>query len=171
MQLDLAASEPLTSQLMGIPGGKAGVIATLKIMRHLVRQYKTALPIRMLALDLVAGLGQKDYAGELYALHRYVRDNIRYVRDVRGVETLATPLVTMQTGQGDCDDKSVLLAALLESLSHPTRFVAVGSAPDEYNHVFVESRLGPHWISAETTEPVDIGWQPERVASRLIINN
>ena len=93
------------------------------------------------------------------------------MRDVRGVETLATPLVTMQTGQGDCDDKSVLLAALLESLSHPTRFVAVGSAPDEYNHVFVESRLGPHWISAETTEPVDIGWQPERVASRLIINN
>ncbi len=53
-------------------------------------------------------------------LHRFVRDNIRYIKDIRDVETVAYPDITLQQGQGDCDDKSVLLASLLESIGHPT---------------------------------------------------
>lgn len=159
------------SQLMGIPSGKAGTAETLRIMRGLVRDYKKSLPIRTTALDIVRGLNQKDYAGELRAIHRFVRDNIRYVRDIKGVETVSAPDYTLQIGQGDCDDKSVLLAALLESIGHPTRFVAVGYAPNEYAHVLVESRIGAGWLPAETTEPVDVGWYPENMASRLVIHN
>jgi len=156
---------------MGIPSGKAGTVETLKIMRGLVRSYKKSVPLRMTALDIVQSLNQKDYAGELRALQQFVRDQIRYVRDIRGIETVSTPDQTLITRQGDCDDKSVLLATLLEAIGHPTRFVAVGYAPGEYAHVLVESRLGNGWIPAETTEPVDVGWYPPGMESRLVIHN
>jgi len=156
---------------MGISSGKAGTVETLKIMRGLVRSYKKSVPLRMTALDIVQSLNQKDYAGELRALQQFVRDQIRYVRDIRGIETVSTPDQTLITRQGDCDDKSVLLATLLEAIGHPTRFVAVGYAPGEYAHVLVESRLGGGWIPAETTEPVDVGWYPPGMESRLVIHN
>ena len=140
-------------------------------MRGLVRQSKTALQLRKVALDIVGPLNQKDYAGELRALQQFVRDQIRYVRDIRGVETVAAPEYTLHSRQGDCDDQSVLLATLLESIGHPTRFVAVGYTPGEYAHVLVDSRLGAGWIPAETTEPVDVGWYPPNMASRLVIHN
>lgn len=156
---------------MGIPEGKAGTVETLKVMRGLVRNYKKSLPIRNIALSVIQHLNGKDYGGELQALQNYVRNRIRYVRDIRGVETIQTPEATLQIGQGDCDDQSVLLASLLESIGHPTRFVAIGFAPDQFDHVFVESRLGAGWISAETTEPVGLGWQPPNVQARLFIHN
>lgn len=141
-------------------------------MRGLVREGKKALPVRMAALSLVKSNGQKDWYGEATDLHRFVRDQIRYVRDVVGVETLQTPDKTLEIGQGDCDDKSVLLASLLESIGHPTRFVAVGlRQPNQYEHVYVETKIGPNWIPSETTEPVALGWEPKGVKARLIIYN
>ena len=68
-----------------------------------------------------------------------MQDNVQYVRDVRGVETLATPIKTLETMQGDCDDQAVLLASLLESIGHPTRFVAMAqTALGPFVHVFTE---------------------------------
>ncbi len=104
-------------------------------------------------------------------LHRFVRDRIRYVRDVRGVETLHTPLALLQLGQGDCDDKATLLACLLESIGHKTRFAAVGFEPGRLSHVLTEARIGARWCPMETTEPVDMGWYPPGVKSRMVIHN
>lgn len=165
------ANVVFTRQLSGIPDGKQGVIATLKAMRSIVKQYKTAIPVRTLAVALTNGNRQKDWLAEVKALHAFVRDKIRYVRDVVDVETLQTPDITLKTGAGDCDDKSMLLAAMLESIGHPTRFVAIGFQPDEFSHVYVESRVGNKWLPLETTEPVHIGWLPPNIKARLIIHN
>lgn len=151
-----------------IPDGKAGTIATLKIMGRLARQGKKMLPVRQLALSLVRREGQKDWANEIKNLHAYVRDKIRYVRDIRGVETISTVDRILEAGQGDCDDKSVLLASLLESIGHPARFVAIKLGGDEFVHVYVETRIGNKWLALETTEPVDVGWEPQGVTKRLI---
>lgn len=137
-------------------------------MRQIVREWKTVPELRNYALALVSGVAPKDYAGELNAIHAYVRDQIRYVRDVNGVETIQTPDVTVSVGSGDCDDKSILVAALLESIGHPCRFVAIGFEPDVFEHVYVETRLGHGWITVETTEPVECGWQPENVQARMV---
>lgn len=160
-----------TSGLQLIPDGKAGTIATLKLMSRLVRAGKKTLPVRLTALALVKGEAQKDWLKEARNLHAFVRDKIRYVRDINNVETLHTPEKILELGQGDCDDKSVLLASLLESIGHPTRFVAIGFAPDHYDHVFVETKIGNNWIACETTEPVEMGWSAPRVKSRLVIFN
>lgn len=163
--------EGLTARLGFIPEGREGTIATLRLMRDLVRRGKTSLNIRSLAVSLTAGVPSKDWLGEIRVLHRFVRDSIRYVRDIRDVETLHDPETVLKIGSGDCDDKAVLLASLLESIGHPTRFVAIGFVPEEYSHVYVETLIGKKWVPLETTEPVEVGWVPENVVSRLIIHN
>lgn len=148
---------------MAIPNGSAGTRETLKLMSGLVRQSKKSLQIRMLALRLVGERRQKDWFGEVRDIHAFVRDRIRYVKDIRGVETLQTPEKTLEIGQGDCDDKSSLIAAMLESIGHPTRFVAVGFDGASFAHVLVETKIGNKWVPLETTEPVGLGWFPRGV--------
>jgi len=155
-----------------IPSGEAGVKVTLKIMREQVRRWKVDPNIRRLALSIVEQAGQKDYRKEIKLLHAWVRDRIRYVRDINGVETLHTPPRILEQGQGDCDDKSILLAVFLESIGHPTRFVAVGFQPFRYCHVYVETLFGKNdWVPLETTEPVAAGWAPPNVKARLVVHN
>jgi transglutaminase-like putative cysteine protease len=139
-------------------------------MKSLVKDYRKDLFIRTLAVALVNDFDQKDYVGEIKALQKFVRNKIRYVKDVRDVETIQTPIVTLQMRSGDCDDKCTLLASLLEAIGHPTRFAAIGFAPDVYEHVLVETRIGRKWIALETTEPVQIGWYPEGVISRMVLH-
>lgn len=139
-------------------------------MSKLVREAKKLPEIRQTALSLIRRNGQKDRVGEVRDLHAFVRDRIRYVGDVRGVETLHTPIKLLEFGQGDCDDKSTLLAALLESISHPTRFVAVGFSPGRFDHVYVETKLRDKWIGLETTEPWPMGKVPPSV-TRMVQHN
>lgn len=141
-------------------------------MRRFVREYKKSLPVRELALSLIRHLpGHKNWVGQIKTLHRYVQKRIQYVRDIRGVETIATPLVTIQTGQGDCDDQAVLLASLLESIGHRTRFVAIRqNSFGDFTHVFTETKIGQEWIPLETTENMRPG-APMRFASRLVVHN
>ena len=169
MQVDRAQSETKTA-LLAIPEGAAGVRATLKIMRGIIRDAKTDYKIRALALELVQGLNQKDFAGEVKALHAFVQNKIRYVKDIHGIETLQTPVKTLEIGQGDCDDKAILLSTLLEVLGHPARLVAVGFAPGRYSHVYPETKVGRYWVPLETTEPWPAGKGPTGVKARMLLN-
>jgi transglutaminase-like putative cysteine protease len=129
--------------------------------------------VRETALSLTNGVRQKDWVGEVNSLFRWVRDHIRYVRDINGVETLQTPVVTMEVAAGDCDDKSTLLATLLESIGHPTRFVAAGyQAPGRYSHVYVETKLGSRWVPLDATL-IDrpMGSIPRPPVARMVVHN
>lgn len=159
------------STLMMIPSGKEGIAETLRLMRALVRDGKKSMRIRQLAVNLTAGLDQKGWGAEIGALFYFVRDKVRFQRDIRDVETLHTADAVLEMGSGDCDDKSVLLASLLESIGHPTRFAAVGFEPGSYEHVFVETRFGPDWLPLDPTEPVEPGWSAPGIATRLTIHN
>jgi transglutaminase-like putative cysteine protease len=162
---------PTTASLQLIPSGKAGTVATLKLMGGLVKDGKKNLAVRQAAARLVHQNGQKDWVGEARDIQHFVRDQIRYVKDIRGVETLQTAEKTLEFGYGDCDDKSVLVASMLESIGHPTRFVAIGFKPDDYVHVYTETKIGPNWVGVETTEPVELGWTPPNVLTQLIYYN
>lgn len=145
-----------------------GTWTTLGVMSDLVKQYKKNLTIREQALELVAHLPQKAWAAEATALFHFVRDDIRYVGDIRDVETVATPVKTLEYGQGDCDDKSVLLAALLESINHPSAFVAIGYSPDTFQHVYVQTRIKNGWMGMETTEPWPMGKRPTGLPYKMV---
>lgn len=171
MSLDQLQAAP-RAQLLGLPDGVEGVRATLEIMARIVRASRVDPGIRNTALALTRHAGnfgeEENFFAEIEALHRFVRDNIRYVMDVDEVETVQTPDVTLRLEAGDCDDKSVLLASLLNAVGHPARFAAVAFAPDAFEHVLVETKLGDKWLPLETTKPVQVGWYPEGVVSKML---
>lgn len=133
-------------------------------MRALTNAYMTDPMIYGMARHITAGLPDKAWSAEMNALFYFVRDRIRYVFDPLDCEGLQTPVETLKLGSGDCDDKCMLLGAMLKSIGHPVQFVAVqiDGSPD-YTHVFLRTRIGPHWISLETTEK----WVPGQVSPRI----
>ena len=161
-----------TATLQSIPSGALGTRATLRIMSRLVRQYKKNMEIRSLALSLVAEVpGHKNWTAQIKAIHAFVQNNIQYVRDVKGVETLATPVKTLEFRAGDCDDQAVLLASLLESIGHPTRFVAMKQKSfGPFVHVFTETKIGSKWYPLETTENFPAGY-PMKNAGVMVEHN
>ena len=138
-------------------------------MRGLIKKGKKNIDVRMKTLDVVKNVRPKDWWGEINAIHEYVRDNIRYVKDIRGVETIHTPERILDVKQGDCDDKVILAASMLESIGHPTRLVAMGFGGGGYSHVLVETKIGNKWIPLETTMDWEAGRAPKNVTSRMTI--
>jgi len=138
-------------------------------MVRLTKVYRSTIPVRDRALALIAGVDHKDYMGQYAAIYAWVRDAVQYVRDVVDVETLQTPIETLRSMAGDCDDKSLLLAALLQSVGFAVRFVAVGfDGPDSFDHVYIEARVGQHWIAADATEREYLGWYPPHPTAKLV---
>lgn len=162
---------PATYTLNGLPDGLAGVRETLKLMSRIVKQFKTDRQIRECALHIVKDLPEKNWHAEIAAILRYVQTRIRYVKDVVGVETVHTPPEIFRLGQGDCDDKSVLLASLLESVGHPTRFIAVGFEPKKLSHVLVQTKLGGKWVSLDPITDWPVGKGPSGVRSMMTQHN
>jgi transglutaminase-like putative cysteine protease len=165
----LLNSSPPSAFLASIPDGLDGIAATMRVMAQIVRQWRTHPEIITPAREIVAEVPGKDYYGEAAEVFDYVQSNVRYVRDVDGVETVQTPLVTLAQAAGDCDDMATLLATLLSAIGHPTRFVAAAfNGNPDLEHVWTETKIGPSWYAADPTEQVEFGWRPPRISSRLI---
>lgn len=157
--------------LGSIPNGIEGTRATLRIMRDFARAAvrNPAQIVRQKAESLVESLPPRKYFAEIRALHEFVRDEIRYLRDPVGIERVATPEATLEIKQGDCDDKATLLAALLDSIGHPSRFVAVAFGDEGFSHVLVETKIAntgndrKDWMPLETIISRPMGWFPQGV--------
>ena len=137
-----------------VSDGVRGVYQTIQHMRAQVREGSINPSVRGAAISITYLRPERDICSQAVALYEYVRDHIRYIRDVNGIETLTSPDKTMELGAGDCDDQSTLLAALAESIGIPARFVVTGySTPNVYEHVYAElwcDSLG--WIGCDPTE-------------------
>lgn len=87
-----------------------------------------------------------------------MQTEIRYVMDPEGTEFLHPADWVLKLKAGDCDDKAILLAALLLSIGHTPRFKAVAFAPEVFSHVWVQdSWPGSGWVDLEPTEPLPFG--------------
>lgn len=156
----------LNGCLVGIPDGVGGIVTTVSTMRKMVNDWRVDPGIISAARSIVFMCPQKDDESEARALFQFVRDRIRYVRDVLGVETLSTPQMTLKTRHGDCDDQATLLATLYESIGFPTRFIVAGyEMPGVYDHVYLQVLVHGEWVSCDPTEPEGFGWDaPDAVA-------
>jgi len=147
-----AKHSPPPARLLQLGEGAASVATFVGAMRAFKRSPVELARVRGEALDLVATAPAFDELAEVRRVFQYVRDHVRYVRDVNGVDTLQTPTATLERMQGDCDDKSLLLAALLESIGYATRFVVSATNPSRgANHVYLEAWVPrvSKWIPLE----------------------
>jgi hypothetical protein len=69
------------------------------------------------------------------AIFYFVQKNFNYLNDPLAFEYYKTPQESFNSNSGDCDDASVLLSSLLQSIGLQTRFVFVPG------HVFVQVKL------------------------------
>lgn len=109
---------------------------TLRVMRVKANEQKKSL--RPLAESICKGLEPGDYNSEILALYAWVRQNIRYTRDIHNVEYVKAPQRLIESGQGDCDDIACLLASLCMALGNECRFAVVGFEPNNPSHVFCQ---------------------------------
>jgi len=148
-----AGSYPVPYRLGSIPSGEAGVAATLEIMVKIVLQYRSNPVVRVTAQSLVKDCANRDRVCQVRELHAFVRDRIKYLPDVRDVETIQTPDYTLRMGSADCDDASVLMASLVESVGFQSRFLAIAVRGGGFSHVSSQVMLGTHWVNLETIVP------------------
>lgn len=142
--------------------------ATLAIMQRLTRDGRKDPGVIALTEQIVKDCPANDTKCEVGKLFYWVKSKIRYMRDVREVEKINTAERTLRVGTGDCDDMSVLLASLLEAAGNKTRFRVVGFASGEYEHVFVQVRLGAGWLSLDpTVKQATLGWAPPNITRRM----
>lgn len=180
------------SQLSSLPvtdGGLDAVRATLRNMVAIVRKYKSDAGTINAARQILTTAGIRDVRAAksqtIAAEQAWVRDNIAYVPDPRDVEMLQTPPQSLSIGTGDCDDKAILLATLLETLGFTTRFMAVGGYGEEwadggdewcggaeppYSHVLAQVRMGSNtWLCLETIVSDAVpGWCPPGIAVLMV---
>lgn len=127
-------------------------------MRQLARSRAKEPAIRSLALSIIrnAGVASHNYRDEALAIGRYIQANMRYVRDIDGVEQLQDPMLMLKnlatgTAMGDCDDMSLMIATLLISIGAQPYFRTVRYKGNfgPYNHIYVVVYDGNHKQKAQ----------------------
>lgn len=141
-----------------LPDGIPGTIRTLGAMSSAVRGevrpdfcgYRSEV-IRRAALQICMGTQGHDPGAEIAALFEFCRDSILYRSDPFDTERVQDPCQTLALLSGDCDDKTVLLAALLASLGHLPRFVVQSQDGQFFDHVYVEFERSGQWVALDPT--------------------
>ncbi len=142
---------------------------SLRQMRQFVKEGRIDPIIIEAARGICLMSAQKNTLAEIDALFRFVRDRVRYVHDVLDTETISPAWYTLHTRSGDCDDKAVLLASLLEAIEIPTRFIVAGYTSDAYEHVYLMACIDDDiCIEMDPTEPNGLGWSPPDPTVRYV---
>jgi hypothetical protein len=144
-----------TLTIHAIPEGEAGIKVTLHRMAILVRRGIRDERILVLSRQITTNAPVANKAAELKTIFEWMVKNIRYVQDPVHIEFIMHPAKLLEVKAGDCDDLSILFAALAESIGVPARFVAVktlaGNDADDkgerrFNHVYPEAYVNGAWV-------------------------
>jgi transglutaminase-like putative cysteine protease len=142
-----------------MPYGRYGIPGTVDEMSRLARgpRGEQHLGLIRLVREQTRGVRAKDYASEVAAIYHWVCRHYRYVRDPVHVELVMDPVAFYEAGmQGDCDDCACYLAAAVQTIGCPARFVTAGfrkTTQPEFTHVFCEAYVSRanQWL---TVDPV-----------------
>lgn len=104
-------------------------------------------PIRYIAARITAPYHGYQLASAANALVDWTRSHIRYVREAG--EQLQTPLQTLRSRIGDCDDLVIFVAAMATAIGIPWRYRWIGRPA---RHVVIDlPKKGGEWTTYELT--------------------
>lgn len=126
-------------------------------MRELVQASVRNPAVVETAVGVVRHIGGRDSVSLQRALREWLAVHVSFLPDpmVDG-EVLRTPDYAIReinkygVARLDCDDVSMLAAALAKSVGLPARFVVLGFP--EYRHVYAESLTVNGWLDFDVTE-------------------
>ena len=141
--------------------GEKGIKEVLIKMKDLIISSDNSRVVKQKAISIIKNVRPDDEYSQIDRIFQWVKDNVKYVRDISGVEELTAPqqiLISLNKGiidfSSDCDDMAMLLSALLRSVGFKTRLEIVALKSDkEYDHarvsVFYNKRK--MWLPLEAT--------------------
>ena len=189
----------------GIWGGSVAVLAnpthrynsdvstrdTIRVMQRLAHGYSRHPSVVMAVTHALSGIDPSSQRDVACAIFYWVRTNIRFVEDETllyeqlGVdledldkELLIVPpvLLSMPNPQGDCDDFSLLIAAMLLCAGLRPYFVTVAADPLEphkFSHIYICVQLADennHFCldAGNRLVMVEPGWESPKVTRKAI---
>lgn len=92
--------------------------------RYLSKVHPRNKKINLLASHITKPCKDNDHLCEVSLILRFVTNEISYRQDPRGgADYIKSPLETLQSKSGDCEDQTILLISLLESIGKTTYMV------------------------------------------------
>lgn len=154
----LTTAGRIVSTMQKLPPGVAGTQKTLALIHESVVDTVTSEAVINTAL-VAANIANRapNARTEIQRVQKWVQKNIQYVLDPLSIELLQSPTVTLKRRQGDCDDQTALMCALLSALGYVCRMVAIGFKKGTYAHVYCEVQIDGKWTAAETIKPWALG--------------
>lgn len=106
----------------------------------LIGDFRSNPVIRQKALDIIRArpVQPRDKKAQAIAIGQWVQDNIYYVHEMP--ERFQTPLETLRLMAGDCDDSTVLIASMLETIGIQSQLVCM-SLNGVWKHIFPAALL------------------------------
>lgn len=112
----------------------------LRYMRRLITLGREHPDVRQKAVEIIrsAAVQPKDKKAQALAIGQWVQDNVYYVLEFP--ERLAHAFRTLKDRAGDCDDTTILIGAMLESIGIPAVQVVM-KVNGNWSHVFPAAKL------------------------------
>ena len=169
------------AQVMGIPRteeyigtGDQAIYNTVEKMKSIINTSARNPYVREWAQKAVAQVDVNDKKGEASAIHRFVRDHVRYTKDPLGFEYLQTPPTLLEDIRmnrdgkgdrpiGDCDDMTLLSLSLLKSIGFNVAIKVVSFTESKrFGHVYGLVQIGYDWIPIDCVRPEKhLGWESQ----------
>lgn len=113
----------------------------LRYLRRVVSKYRGDPQIRNLAVGIVtANAPPRDKRAQAVAIGQWVQDEIFYVHELP--ERFQLPDETLRLKAADCDDSSVLVASMIESVGIPSALVCM-KIDGNWSHMFPGAWIQP----------------------------
>ena len=144
-----------------VPGwDRWGDAKKLRWIRQFAESYGRDPHMRWKAVEIFrqAGVQPRDWRGQAQAILSYVQG--MYYTNEPG-EQIQSPWRTMAVRTGDCDDLTILAAALAESVALPWRLALAGRGAGGRRVRYLEGQWIPWGASMEHIY-LQIGWPPFR---------
>ena len=146
--------------------GDSAIMRTVSRMRRIIHLSSANPYVRRWAQQVLGDVEVQDKYDEVESIHNFVRDNIRYTSDPRGIEFVQTPPVLLEgiryylEGRqedrpiGDCDDMTTLSLSLMKSVGYATAIKVVGfRGSPKYSHVYGLVFVNGKWLVSDTVRP------------------
>lgn len=158
-------------------GGDNGISQTANAIKTAVAFAIRRPEIRKRAESLTFMCAERDELCEVTRIMKWTESHFRYLKDPINLELVKSPevidaeITAQDKFQGDCDDATCYVAALLKSVGYRVRVVviAVPGKGEQFRHIYPEVYLPQRraWLALEmTAKQRPIGWNAEASRSR-----
>ena len=145
----------------------------IQILANLIEEGSRSAKIRETALAIVKNCPSRDYLCELKSIFKWLQQNMRFVGDIKDVDTYHTAERILELKQLDCDDGCIIAGALAASIGYPIliKIISQGNKPFHHVYILVGSSPDdnpPRWYAMDFTRPTSrFGEEPRYKKSRV----